>query len=191
MLADLFMNHVYGKTGLYYKKFNKIGKGSRIWYPCITDSRDYISIGAKSQVLQNSRIWSYKSEGAPAPCVKIGNHCYLGYHLSILVAADVTIEDDVLMAANVLITTENHGMDPESDIPYMDQPLTAAPVHIKSGCWLGEKVTVMPGVTIGKKCIIGANSVVTHDIPDYSIAVGSPAKVIKVYDFENHEWVRV
>lgn len=191
MIIDLLKNHVYGRTGFYRKKFNKIGANSRIWYPCISDSRDYISLGDDSQILQNSRIWSYKIEGAPTPQVNIGNHCYFTYNLTILAAAKVTIEDNVLLASNVLITTENHGMDPESDIPYMDQPLTAAPVHIKSGCWLGEKVTVMPGVTIGKKCIIGANSVVTHDIPDYSIAVGSPAKVIKTYDFDKHEWVRV
>lgn len=191
MLADLFMNHVYGKTGLYYKKFNKIGKGSRIWYPCITDSRDYISMGTNSQILQNSRIWSYQIDGHKKPHVTIGDGCYLGYHLSILVADDVTIDDNVLMAADILITTENHGMDPESDIPYMDQPLSAAPVHIKEGCWIGEKVVIMPGVTIGKKCIIGAGSVVTHDIPDYSIAVGSPAKVIKTYDFDKHEWVKI
>ena len=50
------------------------------------------------------------------------------------------------MASDILITTESHGMNPESDIAYMDQPLTVAPVHIKSGCWIGEKVVIMPGV---------------------------------------------
>lgn len=49
---------------------------------------------------------------------------------------------------------------------------------------------VMPGVTIGKKCVIGAGAIVTKDIPDYSIAVGNPARVIKEYDFEEHEWIR-
>ncbi len=191
MLYELFMNHVYGRTKLYSNKFKRIGKCSRIWYPCISDRRDYISMGEDSQILQNSRIWSYKINGKKQPELRIGDGCYLGYYLSILAGDDVVIEDEVLMASNILITTESHGVDPESDIPYMDQELTAAPVHIKKGCWIGEKVTIMPGVTIGEKCIIGANSVVTHDIPDYCMAVGSPARVIKKYDFDKHEWVRV
>ena len=57
--------------------------------------------------------------------------------------------------------------------------------------WIGEKVTVLPGITIGEKSIIGANSVVTKDIPPFCIAAGNPASIIKRYDFEKHEWVRV
>ena len=70
----------------------------------------------------------------------------------------------------------------------MDQPLNSKAINIGDGCWLGEKVCVLPGVTIGKKCIIGAGSIVTKSIPDFSIAVGNPAKVIKKYNFETHKW---
>ena len=150
-----------------------------------------MTIGEESQILQNSRIWCYEQEGFPKPKIRIGNHCYLGFHLSILAGADVTIDDWVLMASDILITTESHGMNPESDIAYMDQPLTVAPVHIKSGCWIGEKVVIMPGVTIGEKCIVGAGSIVTKDIPDYCIAVGNPAKIIKKYNFATHKWEKV
>lgn len=193
MLFDLYCNHIYGKTPLYYRQFKEIGKGARVWYPCITNrqTRASMAIGEDSQILQNSRIWCYEQKGLAKPQIRIGKHCYLGYHLSILAGADVTIDDWVLMASDILITTESHGMDPESEIAYMDQPLTVAPVHIKSGCWIGEKVVIMPGVTIGQKCIVGAGSIVTKDIPDYSIAVGNPARVIKQYDFETHQWVRV
>ena len=97
----------------------------------------------------------------------------------------------MLIASNVLISSENHGTDPESDIPYSGQPLLSAPVFIGEGCWIGERVMILPGVTIGKKCIIGAASVVTKDVPDYCIALGSPAKVVKKYNFETHEWERV
>lgn len=193
MLFDLYCNHIYGRTPWYYKQFAHIGHGSRVWYPCITNRKTRASmvIGENSQILQNSRIWCYEQDNLPKPRIQIGDHCYLGYHLSILAGADVTIDDWVLMASDILITTESHGMDPESPTYYMDQPLTVAPVHIKSGCWIGEKVVIMPGVTIGEKCIIGVGSIVTKDIPDYCIAVGNPAKVIKKYDFDTHEWVRV
>ena len=97
----------------------------------------------------------------------------------------------MLFASHVLITSENHGIDPELNIPYMDQTLTSKPVEIGDGCWIGEKVCIMPSVTIGKKSIIGSGSIVTKSIPEYCIAVGSPAKVIKQYNFETHSWDRV
>ena len=58
-------------------------------------------------------------------------------------------------------------------------------------CWVGEKVIIMPGVTIGDRSIIGAGAIVTRDIPPYSIAVGNPAKVIKRYNFKTHSWEKV
>ena len=61
---------------------------------------------------------------------------------------------------------------------------------LNSNVWIGEFVSILPGVTIGMGSIIGTMSVVTKSIPPYSIAVGSPAKVIKVYDFENKKWVK-
>lgn len=191
MLLELFLNHIYAKTGLYRKKFEHCGEGSKVWYPNMAVSKKFMSIGENSHILANSRIQCYKQDGIPMPHIRIGNNCYLGYHLSILAGADVQIDDGVLMASDILITTETHGMDPESDIYYMDQPLTVAPVHIKTGTWLGEKVMVMPGVTIGEKCIVGAGSIVTKSIPDYCIAVGNPARVIKKYNFDIHSWEKV
>jgi acetyltransferase-like isoleucine patch superfamily enzyme len=66
-----------------------------------------------------------------------------------------------------------------------------APIVIKRGCWIGQNVVVMPGVTIGELSIIGANSVVTRDVPARSIAVGSPATVIKTWDATGRRWVAV
>ena len=68
------------------------------------------------------------------------------------------------------------------------QPLQTKPVSIGDGCWIGEKVCILPGVSIGKKCVIGAASVVVKSIPDYCIAAGNPAKVIKRYNFVSHQW---
>ena len=82
-------------------------------------------------------------------------------------------------------------MNPESQMPYMDQPLECKPVTIDDGTWIGEKVCILPGVTIGKKFIIGAGAVVNKSIPDYSMAAGVPAKVIKKYNFKTHSWEKV
>ena len=115
------------------------------------------------------------------------------FGFSVLASAKgkIHVGDNVLIASNVLITNENHGMDPEAEIPYMDQDLSANDVTVGDGCWIGEKVTILPGSIIGKKSIIGAHSVVNGSIPDYSIAAGIPAKVIKRYNFNSHKWERI
>ena len=79
-------------------------------------------------------------------------------------------------------------MNPELSESYATIPLEAKKVVIENGCWIGEKVSILPGVRIGKRSIVAANAVVTKSIPQYSIVAGIPAKVIKKYNFETHAW---
>lgn len=169
------------------KKFGYYGKNTQLVYSKKCKNIDRIFIGDNTTILEGSRIQIYSNSSK----VEIGKNCFLGYNLSILSYKNVNIGDDVLIASNVLITSENHGLNPESNLSYMQQELTGADVNIKNGCWIGEKVMILSGVTIGEKSIIGAGSVVTKDIPDYSIAAGNPAKVIKKYNFTNHKWERI
>lgn len=172
-------------------KFGSVGAGAIIYRPEVLDhNTKNVYVGTGTTILTGSRIQLYPVEGK-LPKIVIGDNCYIGYHNTFLAAADIVIGNEVLMASNILVSSENHSTDPESIIPYMDQPLKASPVHIGDGTWLGERVMVLPGVTIGKKCVIGGGSVVTRDVPDYCIAVGSPARVVKTYDFDRHEWVAV
>lgn len=92
--------------------------------------------------------------------------------------SNITIEDDVLLGPNVSIYGSTHKFS-ECYKPIKDQGYECKPVLLKKGCWIGINSVVLPGVTIGKNAVIGANSVVTKDIPDYAVAVGAPAKVIK------------
>ena len=94
-----------------------------------------------------------------------------------MAAGGITIEDKVMIAANVQLISNNHD-------PYEREVITCRPIKIKYGAWVGAGATILPGVTIGKYAIVGANSVVNKDIPDYAVAVGSPAKVIKYLDKE-------
>ena len=89
-----------------------------------------------------------------------------------IAAGGITIEDKVLIIANVKLISNNH----ES---YKREVLTCKPILIKEGAWVGAGATILPGVTVGKYAIVGSDSVVTRDIPDYAGAVGTPAKVIK------------
>lgn len=175
-------------------RFKKFGVGSVLYRPLYIDrNRERISIGNNTTILTGARIELYPEVREKDICctITIKDDCYLGYNLTILAGANIIIENGVLMASDILISSENHSTDPEAEFYYMDQPLKCAPITIKEGSWIGQRVIILSGVTIGKKSIIGAGSIVTSDIPDYSLAVGSPAKVIKKYNFETHEWERI
>ena len=179
--------HGFG-TLMWKKRFGCFGENSTIGYPAVITDESKIYIGKGTTILPNSRIQNYSNKTEGIDGIYIGDYCYLGFGLSLLNASKIRIGNSVLMASNVLISSENHGMDPESTIPYMDQDLTARDVLIEDGVWIGQNVCILPGVTIGEKAIVGAGSVVTKSIPAYCIAVGNPAKVIKRYDFEKHLW---
>lgn len=176
------------------KKFNKFGYNSVINKPFIQlNGLEKISIGDNTVILKGARLSVFNSEKTNENIIDIGKNCYFCYGVSILSdsKSKIIIGNEVLIASNVLITSENHGINPELTVPYMNQELTSGDVYIGDGTWIGERVCILPGVNIGKKCVIGAGSVVTKSVPDFSIAVGNPAKVIKKYDFILHKWVSV
>ena len=100
------------------------------------------------------------------------------------------------MGSKIYISDHNHGIysGELQDSPYIppkQRKLTQGePIRIGDRVWIGEFVTILPGVTIGEGAIIGAMSVVTHDIPPNTIALGSPARVVKRWDESLKEWVR-
>ena len=121
-----------------------------------------------------------------------GNNIRVAHHFQISCAHMVNIGSDVNIAPFVFISDHNHKFE-DPDKPIKDQGICikeGGAVMIGEGSWIGTKVSIIGSVRIGKHCVIGANSVVTKDIPDYSVAVGSPARVIKFYDFEKGEWVK-
>jgi len=123
--------------------------------------------------------------------IVIGNRVTSTGMLTIAAMQVVTIEDDVMFAANVLIADGMHGFEHANE-PYKYQKMwKIAPVLVKRGCWIGQNVVIMPGVTIGALSIIGANSVVTKSIPDRCIAIGAPARVIKTWDEHAQAWIPV
>ncbi|WP_240541626.1 acyltransferase [Bifidobacterium callimiconis] len=126
---------------------------------------------------------------AEKPEIRIGKRVHATRALTLQCARKIIIEDDVLLASNISLIDYNHGMSPLTD-SYLENPLSLSDgILIGQGSWIGNNVLIVGGVTLGKKCIIGAGSVVTKDIPPYSVAVGNPAHVIKRYDFEQNKWV--
>jgi acetyltransferase-like isoleucine patch superfamily enzyme len=110
---------------------------------------------------------------------------------TISAASRILIDEYVLLARNVYISDHGHAYE-EVDTPIMCQGISMVrPVSIGRHSWLGQNVSVLPGASIGVHCVIGANSVVLSDIPDYSVAVGSPARVVKMYNRSTKRWERV
>ncbi|KAM0419092.1 hypothetical protein ACHAPT_012031 [Fusarium lateritium] len=110
------------------------------------------------------------------PNVAIGKRFYSNFNLTILDSAIVTIGDRVMLGPNIMISTATHEIEVASR---RDNIEYAKAITIGNDCWIGGGVIILPGVTIGDGCTIGAGSVVTRDIPAWSVAVGTPARVVK------------
>ena len=115
--------------------------------------------------------------GAAYDHVRIGDGVFINSNCLMMARGGIEIGDGAMIAANVQLISNNHD-------PYDLNVLLCKKVTIKEGAWIGAGSTILPGVTVGKHAVVGAGSVVTKDVPDYSVAVGNPAKVIKQLDKE-------
>ena len=118
--------------------------------------------------------------GACVSSVKIGKNVFINSNLLAMARGGITVEDNVRIAANVQLISNNHD-------PYDLDVLTCKPVWIRESAWIGAGATILPGVCIGRHAIVGAGSVVTKDVPDYAVAAGNPARVIKMLDEEKFQ----
>ncbi len=121
------------------------------------------------------------------PVVRIGDRCLIGRGSGIVGHLSVEIGDDVWTGHHVYITDQNHGYE-DLTRPISVQVMPERPVRIGDGSWLGHGTVVLPGADIGRHVVVGANSVVTGRLPDFSVAVGSPARVVRRYDPASESW---
>lgn len=192
MLAEI-RNRI--KRRAQVKAFKRANPGVRVDGSLLLRQPQYIRCGEKIVIGENSRLlcWDgYKGKVFDnPPQITIGSGVHATRNLTIQCANKVTIGENVLIASDVFIVDYNHGMSPLT-ANYLDNPLDISEgVTIEEGVWIGNNVVILPHVTIGKKSIIGAGSVVTKTIPPYAIAAGNPARVIKRFDFDRNEWVGV
>jgi acetyltransferase-like isoleucine patch superfamily enzyme len=120
--------------------------------------------------------------------VFIGERSLIG--LSDVIIGPVTIGNDVLLAQHVVVSALNHNYEDITQ-PIKNQGVTTKPIVIEDGVWIGANAVIAPGVRIGKNSVVGAGSVVTHDVPPFSVAVGAPAKILKTYQPNTQIWERM
>lgn len=117
--------------------------------------------------------------------VIIGDRTRIG--LSNVLIGPVTVGDDVMLAQNIVMSGLNHGYQ-DVTIPPHDQPVTKNRISVENEVWIGANSVVVAGVTIGRHSVVAAGSVVTKDVPAYSVVAGNPARVIKMYNSVRKEW---
>lgn len=145
---------------------------------------DLIEIGEDTIFGKGIILAANKKYGAQvfSPKIKIGKRCDFGDFLNITACEEISIGDDVLMGRWITISDNAHGMFEKEDLfipPKKRKIYIKGPVKIGDNVWIGDKATVLSGVEIGEGAVIGANSVVTKNVPPYSMAVGKPATIIK------------
>jgi acetyltransferase-like isoleucine patch superfamily enzyme len=137
---------------------------------------------------QNSTIEDFCTINNGVGDVLIGDNSLIG--MSNVVIGPVTIGNNVIMAQNIVVSALNHEYR-DVNLPIQQQKILTAPIVIEDDCWIAANAVITSGVTVGKHSVVAANAVVTKSIPPYSVAAGNPAKIIKKYDFEVKDWVRV
>lgn len=171
-------------------------KARLIRLPFDVRNKRNIKIGKGFTAGIGCRIEAFPLDETYKTCIEIGEDVQINDYVHIGAVGSIKIGNNVLMASKIYISDHNHGVydgeinDHPMSIPIDRKPI-CKPVIIGDNVWLGESVCVLPGVTIGEGCVIGALSVITKSIPPYSIAVGSPAKVVKQYNFVNNKWEKV
>lgn len=117
--------------------------------------------------------------------VLIGDKTIIGIGCTLI--GPITIGNDVMLAQNIVVSALNHDYQDVSISPSM-QKVICKPIVISDRVWIGANSVITAGVRLGKHCVVGAGSVVTKDIPDYSVALGNPAKVVKQYSSQTRSW---
>lgn len=179
---------------LWFKpQFKVFGKKSFIKKPDQIFNPKNISIGngvriEKGVVLYSIREYSGMKHNGE---IVISDGFYGNRFLNLTSAKKIYISKNVLCGPNVFLNDADHGYA-DIDANIMTSPLSIKNgIHIGEDCWIGANVFITGNVTLGQHCVVAANSVVTKSFPDYSIIAGVPAKLIKFYDVNKKEWIKV
>lgn len=174
---------------LFGRQFGRFGHRTMIVAPVAIEGAARIHLGDDVYVAAKSCLAATPHSGSATCRLEIGDGSRIGRFNHIYATRSVRLGRKVLTANNVYISDNVHGYG-DPNVAVMDQPVEQLrDVEIGDGSWLGHNVCVI-GATIGRHCVVGANAVVTRDLPDYCIAVGAPATIIRRYDQASGEWRR-
>lgn len=168
-------------------RLGDFGRRSTIGRPFLLTSPKNLYLGSDVTIWRGARIETFATASGHG-CIDIGDGTVIQPHVHLASASMISIGPGTLFASYVYVTDHDHAISDPHAPKTRTRALTTAAVQIGANVWLGEKVIVLKGVEIGDNSIVGAGSVVTHDIPRDSLAIGSPARVIRQYDAKNRRW---
>jgi acetyltransferase-like isoleucine patch superfamily enzyme len=165
------------------RRFGSFGAGSVIGFPTgAMFGERWIQIGRGTLIAPDVTLSAGMGPDqvmVTDPVVRIGDGCLIGRGSAVVGHLSIDIGSDVFFGMNVYVTDQNHGYE-RLDIPISQQIMPERPVTIGNGSWLGHGTVVLPGASIGSHVVVGANSVVTGALPDNCVAVGAPARVLRL-----------
>lgn len=189
----------YFLASVFYKyRVASLGKGCKLRFGGRILGGNYVHLANGVEIEKGFTLAVYPSFGGKDNPVKNGqgkgiqleeNGSY-NRNLTIYCANSVRIGKDVMFGSNVLISDNEHGTDPSTETPYRFQPLTTKPVSIGDGCWIAEDAKVLCGSQIGERSIVAAGAVVKGIFPDRCILAGIPARIVRTWSEEEHQWVK-
>ena len=160
--------------------------------PRLLEGTEYISIGASTCIRRGCWFAAFPSEEHCPPArslIRICNHVYIGFYATITAVNLVEVHTGTVISDHFYASDHAHGCHPEKGSP-ADQPVASkGPVIIGKNCLIGMRVSILPGVTLGDHCVVGAHSVVTGSFPERSVIAGVPAKLLKTFDSALNKWV--
>lgn len=178
---------------LFRWDFYSFGRKSTILRPMRIQGAKWIAVGSNVTILNSVWLLALKPEKkrcVEAPILSIGDGTSIGNFAHIVSIESVKIGSKVLIADKVYISDNLHSFD-DINIAIIDQPVKfRSAVEIGDASWIGENVCII-GARIGRHCVVAANAVVTHDVPDYCVVAGAPARIIKRYDVAAKAWIVV
>jgi acetyltransferase-like isoleucine patch superfamily enzyme len=182
------------KTASVYKAvFGSMGRGCIIQRPMLLRNPQFIHLGDSVHIRNGVRLEAVVLGSHRIPRLSIGNNVNIEQNVHIVCQSRVHIGDNVSITGNCAIVDTTHPhQDVRNSVKIGDRILDEDSfVEIGDGSFVGYGTIILPNVRVGKHCVIGANSCVTKDIPDYSVVAGNPAVIKSNYDFESGTWSKV
>lgn len=190
----MFLDSILARTFYHWnakRLFGIVGSRSYCIKPLRVINGKNVFLGNNVRILHYLRIETYRTvTGSVGPIIVIGNDTNIEQNVHTTGGEHIIIGSCCSLLGGVVITDINHLYE-DLTVSASKQPIKCKPVNIGDDCFIGMHTMIMPGVSLGKHVIVGANSVVTKSFPDNCVIAGVPAQIIKKYDAVSKKWVMV